>query len=108
MPTGTSLNKSISLFTGFLYFYGLPHHYSVLEPTSSGEASPVAEDAPAPPVAKDAATLPVIGKRVTDGGGFTVSVELEVKDFHLLPQEILFMVVERRRALAKGDHRRGT
>ncbi|MFS8000350.1 hypothetical protein Hanom_Chr12g01177331 [Helianthus anomalus] len=96
---------------GFLDFYGLPHFYSVLEPTPHGEDPPVAEDDPDQLVAEDAPvfelwTLPVFGKRVTDGVNFTVSVE--VKDFHLLPQEILFAVCERRRALAKGDRHRAS
>ncbi|KAI3777861.1 hypothetical protein L1987_47664 [Smallanthus sonchifolius] len=73
----------------------------------SGEALPDmdtqrAEDAPV----FELWTLPVDGKSVTDECGFTVNVELEDKDFYLLPQKILSAACARRRALAKGDNNR--
>ncbi|KAI3777852.1 hypothetical protein L1987_47662 [Smallanthus sonchifolius] len=92
---------------GFLYFYGLPLYHSELHPMPSGEALPDmdtqrAEDAPV----FELWTLPVDGKSVTDECGFTVNVELEDKDFYLLPQKILSAACARRRALAKGDNNR--
>ncbi|KAJ0835306.1 hypothetical protein HanRHA438_Chr16g0753721 [Helianthus annuus] len=38
--------------------------------------------------------------------GVVFSVSVEVKDFYLLPQEILFAVSERRKAQATGDNDR--
>ncbi|KAF5759487.1 hypothetical protein HanXRQr2_Chr16g0741891 [Helianthus annuus] len=94
---------------GFLHFYGLPHYSLVIKPSPYDEPSWVTPLAPAPPVWErkpvfKLSTLPVLGERVTNGVVFSVSVE--VKDFYLLPQEILFAVSERRKAQATGDNDR--
>lgn len=48
----------------------------------------------------------MLGNQVTDGACFGVSVEVKLNDFYNLPVTIASAVIERRRALLRGDHAR--